>query len=51
MNHQNLILQAVEMMNHLDIPDEYLSGAIQSHAELLAGLSADPSDTDYDIFH
>jgi len=48
--HQNLIIQAIDLilMNGLD--DEFLADAIQSQAELLAGLTSDSSDIDYD-FH
>jgi len=51
-NQQNIILEAIEMTtsNYWDLDDEYLSDAIQSQAELLAGLTADSSDTYYD-FH
>lgn len=48
MNNQNYILQAIEMTttNYWDLDDDYLAGAIQSQAQLLAGLMADSSDFD-----
>ena len=51
MNNQNYILQAIEMTttNDWDLDDEYLSYAIQSQAELLAGLTAESSESNYDI--
>jgi len=49
-NQQNIILEAIEMMNHLDMPDELLADAIQSQAELLVGSNSDLIDSDYD-FH
>ena len=48
--HQNLIIQAIEMTSNWDIDDEHLADAIQSQAELLAGLTVDSSEPDYD-FH
>jgi len=54
MNNQshNYILQAIEMtmMTNWDLDDEFIGPAIQSQAEILAGLTPDSSDPDYD-FH
>jgi hypothetical protein len=50
MNNQNYILQAIEMLIHLDISDEYLADSIQSQAELLSGYDSDLTGSDYD-FH
>jgi len=51
-NNQNYILQAIEMTttSDWDLDDEYLSSAIQSQAELLAGSDSDLIGSAYD-FH
>ncbi len=51
MNNQNhnYILQSLEMILMNDLDDEFLADAIQSQAELLAGLSSDSSELDVDL--
>jgi len=51
MNHQNhnYILQSLEMILMNDLDDEFLADAIQSQAELLAGLSPDSSGSEVDL--
>ena len=49
-SNQNLILETIETITNWGLEDEHLSWAIQSHAELLAGVVPDTSETDYD-FH
>ena len=51
-NQQNIILAAIETSTNdlWDLDDEFIGLAIQSQAELLAGLTPDSSESDYD-FH
>ena len=51
-DQHNIILAAIETStsNLWDLDDEFIGSAIQSQAELLAGLTADSSEPDYD-FH
>lgn len=49
-NQQNIILHAIEMASAWDTDEENLCHVIQSHAELLAGKTADSSEPDFN-FH
>lgn len=49
-NQQNIILNAIEIADSWDTDDENLCHVIQSHAELLAGNTADSSEPDFN-FH
>jgi hypothetical protein len=50
MNQQNLIIQAINLILMNDLDDEFIGTAIKSQVELLAGLTADSSEPNYD-FH
>ena len=38
MNYENYIIEAIEMVEAWEIPEEELASAIQAQAELMAGL-------------
>ena len=41
MNHDNLLLDAIEAVSHLEIPEENLADVLAEHARYLAGKSSD----------
>ena len=47
--HQNLIIQAIDLILMNDFDDEFLADAIQSQAHLLSGHDSELIDSNYDI--
>jgi len=47
--HQNLIIQAIEMTSNFDLDDEFLAHALQSQVHLLASHDPELIDSDYAI--
>lgn len=41
MNHDNLVLDAIEAVSYLDIPEENMATVLTEHARYLAGKSSD----------
>jgi hypothetical protein len=41
MNHDNLVLDAIEAVSHLEVPEENLAAVLTEHAKYLAGKFSD----------